>query len=155
MIKFLEKYFSSKQGKPGYYNPVVLHDGERTKKSAQLMHIVHEHGENDGLALDLLKFDKPPKTEWPEDIPPTKEISLGEKEVKILYDYLSDSYASIGVRDTGKYAIIPLSGEVDVSQKDLLAQVVNTALRDPELFQKISKLKKSQEWGSSLITLEG
>ena len=131
-MNLIQKFFSKRQGKPGFIKEVVLHNGERTKRTAQLLHIRHAHPENDGLSLHLFKFDKPTGTQWPEELEPAKEISLKEEEVKILYDYLSSSFASLGIRESGKYAIIPVDEDISSipsSQRALVGKLISSALQ--------------------------
>ena len=134
MINFIQKYFSDKQGAPGYVTPIVLHDGKRVKRWAQLWHIKHDDQNNDGLTLNLIKWDKPEVVKSWEDEAEVrrKEISLGENEV-ILFDYLSLNYRSIGVRDEGKTFIIK---GVDDINKIILANDAESAVKI-KLAQKV------------------
>jgi len=135
MPNFLRKVFSNKEGKPGYIVPIILHDGNRTKRVAKLWHIVHKHKANDALTLTLFQFNKPTGADWPEDLEPAKKFSLGENEVRILFDYLSDNYAGLGIRRSGNYAIIPISEDysgISYEQQDFIAHILKTTLESPD-----------------------
>jgi len=135
MPSFLKKIFSKREGKPGYVEPIILHDGSRAKRVAQLWHIVHEHEENDGLTLTLLQFNKPPGSDWLDDLEPIKKISLGENEVRILFDYLSNNFAGLGIRRSGNYAIIPIAEDysgISPDQQDVLTRIIKTTLESPD-----------------------
>ena len=172
MANIIEKYFSKLLGKPGYIDPVVLRDGERVKKVAQAVHVIHAHPENDALNLELKWYEKPAGEPWPELLEPNS-FHLNEEEIKKLYDYLSTSYASIGIRESGRYAIIPLDQDIQTipqKQQAQMAKLIQALLRskgtetldelskglaeEPDLIQKLRNYAQLQKFKLGLSQLE-